>query len=165
MKGRRWSSQEDDLLKKTVLEFIRTGRTQLAAFAHVGRQIDRTPGACGFRWNAVLRQQDPVSYQEAKKKRVYNKLKEKHSPPVTSLQQAVIGLQQLEADEQRLQQEVALLQEKLRHCQSKQQQLTEERLSMDQRKQDLAIYQQELRNKYQNILQMLEENYPFSPNG
>jgi prespore-specific regulator len=164
MKGRRWRSQEDALLKKTVLEFIRTGRTQLAAFAHVGRQINRTPGACGFRWNAVLRQQDPVSYQEAKKRRVYDKLQEKRSTPVTSLQQAVMGLQQLEAEEQRLKQEVALLQEKLRHCQHKKQQLREERLSMDQRKQDLSLYQQEVRNKYQNLLHLLEENHPFSPN-
>lgn len=165
MKGRRWNSQEDALLKKTVLEFIRTGRTQLAAFAQVGRQIHRTPGACGFRWNAVLRQQDPLSYQEAKKRRVYNKLQEKRTTPVTSLQQAVLGLQQLEADEQRLQQEIALLKEKLRQCQNKRRQLAEERLSMDQRREDLSVYQQEVRSKYQNLLHMLEENDPISPNG
>jgi len=50
-----WSHEEDVLLAETVLQYIREGKTQLAAFEEVGRQLRRTAAACGFRWNAEVR--------------------------------------------------------------------------------------------------------------
>ena len=50
-----WSEEEDALLAELVLKFIREGGTQLEAFREAARRLGRTPAACGFRWNAVLR--------------------------------------------------------------------------------------------------------------
>ena len=50
-----WSPDEDLLLAEVVLRHIREGGTQLKAFEEVGKQLSRTPAACGFRWNSYLR--------------------------------------------------------------------------------------------------------------
>jgi prespore-specific regulator len=50
-----WSEEEDKLLVKTILNYVRNGKTQEQAFEDVGEQIDRTNRACGFRWNYNLR--------------------------------------------------------------------------------------------------------------
>jgi prespore-specific regulator len=52
-----WSEESDLLLAETVLKHVREGSTQLKAFEEVGDLLNRTVGACGFRWNAVVRQQ------------------------------------------------------------------------------------------------------------
>lgn len=64
-----WTPEEDELLAKTVLEYIETGKTQLEAFEHVGRVIGRTPAAVGFRWNNTIRHKNKEKVLEAKKKR------------------------------------------------------------------------------------------------
>lgn len=56
-----WSHEDDLLLAETVLRHIREGSTQLNAFEEVGDQLNRTSAACGFRWNAEVRQ----SYEQA----------------------------------------------------------------------------------------------------
>jgi len=56
-----WTNEEDVLLAEVILRYIRDGKTQLDAFKEVGKQLSRTPAACGFRWNATIRKQ----YQEA----------------------------------------------------------------------------------------------------
>lgn len=50
-----WSSEDDEFLVQTVLNTIRTGGTQLEAFQVAAQQLNRTPAACGFRWNGRLR--------------------------------------------------------------------------------------------------------------
>ena len=70
-----WTPEEDELLAKTVLEYIATGKTQLEAFEHVGRVIGRTPAAVGFRWNSIIRHKNNEKIQEAKKKRMELKKK------------------------------------------------------------------------------------------
>ncbi|MBE3550255.1 MAG: Prespore specific transcriptional activator RsfA [Brockia lithotrophica] len=50
-----WSEGEDVLLAELVLKSIREGGTQLEAFREAAQRLGRTPAACGFRWNAVLR--------------------------------------------------------------------------------------------------------------
>ncbi|MFC0296191.1 RsfA family transcriptional regulator [Geobacillus jurassicus] len=64
-----WSHEEDVLLAETVLQYIREGKTQLAAFEDVGRQLHRTAAACGFRWNAEVRKRHLDAIEQAKKQR------------------------------------------------------------------------------------------------
>jgi prespore-specific regulator len=45
------------------------GATQLNAFEEVGDHLNRTSAACGFRWNAVVRQQYEKALALAKKQR------------------------------------------------------------------------------------------------
>lgn len=64
-----WSEEDDLLLAETVLRHIREGSTQLNAFEEVGDKLNRTSAACGFRWNAVVRQDYMKAIDLAKKQR------------------------------------------------------------------------------------------------
>ncbi|MGP4041751.1 RsfA family transcriptional regulator [Gracilibacillus sp. D59] len=64
-----WSHEDDLLLAETVLRHIREGSTQLRAFEEVGDKLNRTSAACGFRWNAEVRQNYEQAVQIAKKQR------------------------------------------------------------------------------------------------
>src|SRR5699024_5324480 len=64
-----WSHEDDLLLAETVLRHIREGSTQLRAFEEVGDKLNRTSAACGFRWNAEVRQSYDQAVQIAKKQR------------------------------------------------------------------------------------------------
>ncbi|KAB8127312.1 RsfA family transcriptional regulator [Gracilibacillus oryzae] len=64
-----WSHEDDLLLAETVLRHIREGSTQLKAFDEVGDKLNRTSAACGFRWNAEVRQSYEQAVQIAKKQR------------------------------------------------------------------------------------------------
>ncbi|SDH57665.1 prespore-specific regulator [Alteribacillus persepolensis] len=64
-----WSDTDDRLLAETVLKHIREGSTQLKAFDEVGDTLDRTSAACGFRWNAIVRQKYEHKVKEAKRER------------------------------------------------------------------------------------------------
>ncbi|KAA0546149.1 RsfA family transcriptional regulator [Bacillus sp. BGMRC 2118] len=64
-----WSEENDLLLAETVLRHVREGSTQLNAFEEVGDKLNRTASACGFRWNAVVRDQYEKALDLAKKQR------------------------------------------------------------------------------------------------
>ncbi|WP_377889373.1 RsfA family transcriptional regulator [Alkalihalobacillus sp. R86527] len=64
-----WSKDEDVLLAEVVLRHIREASTQLAAFEEVGKKLSRTPAACGFRWNSLIRKQYESAIVLAKKHR------------------------------------------------------------------------------------------------
>jgi prespore-specific regulator len=64
-----WTQDEDLLLAEVVLRHIREGGTQLQAFEEVGKQLSRTPAACGFRWNSYVRKQYKSGIELAKKQR------------------------------------------------------------------------------------------------
>ena len=64
-----WSKDEDVLLAEVVLRHIREFSTQLAAFEEVGKTLSRTPAACGFRWNSLIRKQYEAAITLAKKQR------------------------------------------------------------------------------------------------
>ncbi|MCA1031868.1 RsfA family transcriptional regulator [Bacillus timonensis] len=64
-----WSHEDDLLLAETVLRYIREGGTQLSAFEEVGDKLNRTSAACGFRWNAEVRQNYDQAVAIAKKQR------------------------------------------------------------------------------------------------
>ncbi|MBO9130464.1 RsfA family transcriptional regulator [Bacillus sp. 165] len=81
-----WSPEDDFLLAETVLRHIREGSTQLKAFDEVGDHLNRTSAACGFRWNAEVRQNYEEAVQIAKKQRKQLKreevAKEKNRTPL-----------------------------------------------------------------------------------
>ena len=64
-----WLAENDQLLADTVLRHVREGSTQLSAFEEVGDALNRTAAACGFRWNAVVRQDHETELAQAKKER------------------------------------------------------------------------------------------------
>ncbi|WP_173916573.1 RsfA family transcriptional regulator [Halobacillus sp. Marseille-Q1614] len=68
-----WKDEEDKLLAHTVLQYIREGHTQLEAFQEVARRLNRTPAACGFRWNATVRKRYQNEIKEAKQQRTTQK--------------------------------------------------------------------------------------------
>ncbi len=64
-----WSHEDDLLLAETVLRHIREGSTQLNAFEEVGDKLNRTSAACGFRWNAEVRNKYTDAIELAKRQR------------------------------------------------------------------------------------------------
>ncbi|AKR39222.1 MULTISPECIES: RsfA family transcriptional regulator [Bacillus] len=64
-----WTNDNDLLLASTVLQNIRNGGTQLAAFKEVAKLLNRTPAACGFRWNSYVKKQYQEEIQQAKQNR------------------------------------------------------------------------------------------------
>ncbi|MGM8364676.1 RsfA family transcriptional regulator [Virgibacillus sp. W0181] len=64
-----WSHEDDLLLAETVLRHVREGSTQLNAFEEVGDKLNRTSAACGFRWNAEVRQKYESAVDLAKRQR------------------------------------------------------------------------------------------------
>ncbi|ASK63097.1 RsfA family transcriptional regulator [Virgibacillus phasianinus] len=64
-----WSHEDDLLLAETVLRHIREGSTQLNAFEEVGDHLNRTSAACGFRWNAEVRNKYDHAIDLAKRQR------------------------------------------------------------------------------------------------
>ncbi len=75
-----WSSEDDLLLAETVLRHIREGGTQLQAFDEVGDELNRTSAACGFRWNAVVRNRYDDAIKLAKKQRKEMKRRLSYKP-------------------------------------------------------------------------------------
>lgn len=72
-----WSHEDDLLLAETVLRHIREGSTQLNAFDEVGDKLNRTSAACGFRWNAEVRNKYINAIDLAKRQR--KELKRTHA--------------------------------------------------------------------------------------
>lgn len=85
-----WSHEDDLLLAETVLRHIREGSTQLKAFDEVGDLLNRTSAACGFRWNAEVRQKYEQAVELAKKQRKEKKRKEARQQPVFQKTQAPV---------------------------------------------------------------------------
>lgn len=84
-----WSHEDDLLLAETVLRHIREGSTQLKAFDEVGDQLNRTSAACGFRWNAEVRNRylqaiDIAKRQRKEKKRAMAGKQQTPQAPMTA---------------------------------------------------------------------------------
>lgn len=75
-----WTHEDDLLLAETVLRHIREGSTQLNAFEEVGDALNRTSAACGFRWNAEVRNQYVDAIELAKRQRKEKKRQEAGRP-------------------------------------------------------------------------------------
>ena len=61
-----WTADDDRKLAEIVLRHIREGSTQLNAFVESANLLGRTPAACGYRWNGVVRKHYEDSIKEAK---------------------------------------------------------------------------------------------------
>lgn len=61
-----WTSEDDLKLAEIVLRHIREGSTQLNAFVESANLLGRTPAACGYRWNGVVRKTYEDKIKEAK---------------------------------------------------------------------------------------------------
>ncbi|MCL6626843.1 transcriptional regulator [Alicyclobacillus shizuokensis] len=64
-----WLPSDDERLSEIVLRHIRSGSTQLKAFEEAAAELGRTPAACGYRWNGVLRKERREEIEQAKKER------------------------------------------------------------------------------------------------
>lgn len=76
-----WNKSDDRLLTETVLRHIQSGSTQLEAFEEVSNRLGRTSAACGFRWNATVRQNYTKEIRDAKLIRHSNKREDSFSKP------------------------------------------------------------------------------------
>jgi prespore-specific regulator len=61
-----WTNEDDQKLAEIVLRHIREGSTQLNAFVEAANLLGRTPAACGYRWNGVVRKHYESDIKEAK---------------------------------------------------------------------------------------------------
>lgn len=162
MKGRRWTEEEDRLLVDTVLRCIREGGSQLDAFAEVGEKLGRTPGACGFRWNAVLRRKEAAAFQEAKKQRVAKQLKKRQSPESFRFQDILAFLQNHEEEWRRTRGRVEELERKRRE---QEQELA--RLMAERERLTKPVFAGDSMNRlleqYQQLLRMIQVLRPLDP--
>lgn len=156
MKGRRWNNEEDQLLRERVLDCITNGGTQLQAFEEVGKNLGRTPGACGFRWNAVLRQKDPLSYSDAKKKRVYKELQKRKGFQLDSMSQVVFSLKNIGKQCRTLREDVQELQNKFHQRNTYYKQLVDENKKLSKESSSFEWYQKEVKEKYADLINFLE---------
>src|SRR5699024_12178976 len=76
-----WSQEEDSLLAEIVLNYIENGDTQIEAFKEAAKQLQRTPAACGFRWNASIREKHEAEIARTRRKK---RTKKKESIKVES---------------------------------------------------------------------------------
>ncbi|MBD1370916.1 hypothetical protein IC620_00885 [Hazenella sp. IB182357] len=156
MKGRRWTDDEDYVLKDKVLRYIRSGKSQLDAFEEVGKQLNRTPGACGFRWNAVLREKYLKAYHEAKKTRVRVQLERDKSQKIKSITEAIHHLKQYELERHTLITNIEDLSKKIEDVEQERQQLLLEKQALSGGKKQLKWQQEGEIQPYQNLLKLLE---------
>ncbi|MFD2926070.1 RsfA family transcriptional regulator [Halobacillus naozhouensis] len=139
-----WSHEDDLLLAETVLRHIREGSTQLRAFDEVGDLLNRTSAACGFRWNAEVRQKYEQAVELAKKQRKEKKRSEANMPSPMVVNTFEEEEEEYEGDE--IRQEVPVVANKESAHQP------EPSLSLSQIIKQLKAYQKESSNQ-QNLTQ------------
>ncbi|MGP4107171.1 RsfA family transcriptional regulator [Virgibacillus sp. L01] len=93
-----WSHEDDLLLAETVLRHIREGSTQLNAFEEVGDKLNRTSAACGFRWNAEVREKYDSAIDLAKRQR--KEKKRANAVKTTKTRQPVVPVMQNAEEEE-----------------------------------------------------------------
>lgn len=77
-----WTIEADKSLTDIVLCHIRDGNTQLDAFEQASIILGRTAGACGFRWNSVLRKRHNTEIERAKA--IYRNGKSRNHSPINN---------------------------------------------------------------------------------
>lgn len=157
MKGKKWTEEEDFYLRDEVLKSIREGDSQLNAFERVGKKLGRTPGACGFRWNAVLRQQNPVAYMEAKKKRVRNQLEKRRKPLIQNFESLYRSLVEAEKHWEQMKKNVRVLQHRVDQQQERLDQLRKENEKLRKSDGEASNIQMEMLSRYQELLNLVKK--------
>ncbi|WP_077214081.1 Myb-like DNA-binding domain-containing protein [Bacillus dakarensis] len=58
----KWTSEDDQILYETVMEYVSNGDTKASAFKKASQLLSRTVGACRHRWNAEVKhlEQSPI---------------------------------------------------------------------------------------------------------
>ncbi|QQK80618.1 RsfA family transcriptional regulator [Salicibibacter cibi] len=157
-----WNEEEDLMLAEIVLKNIREGRTQLQAFEEVGKKLERTSAACGFRWNATIRKKydEAVKIAKQQKKKQNNPEKKEAvsedepspAPRKTEeeeglrLEDIIVYLKNLDKDEKN----IGSLKEALATEQEKSRALASEKEKVQQEL-------ERLRNDYKSFLSMLDK--------
>ena len=62
-----WTEEDDRILAEITLRNIRDGSTQTKAFEEAGERLNRTAGACAFRWATVVKHQYQAAVDAAKR--------------------------------------------------------------------------------------------------
>ncbi|SDC34091.1 transcription factor, RsfA family [Melghirimyces thermohalophilus] len=153
MKGRHWTEEEDRLLADTVLRHVREGGNQLNAFEEVAQKVNRTPGACGFRWNAVIRKKEADAFHKAKQERIAKQLRRKQNSTL-SLKDVIRHLREFESEYRmawdrvsELEQELAEKKKRLREAEAEHRRLTEEWKAFEN-------FQHEIEDRYTSLLRL-----------
>lgn len=161
-----WTHEDDLLLAETVLRHIREGSTQLNAFEEVGDALNRTSAACGFRWNAEVRNKYVHAIDLAKRQRKEKKRSEANrtksqrtiiNEPITSTNEHQLVLES-DINLSTVIQYLESLQHEIIHNhedKSKQQLLKSENIEL---KKQNEILEKELK-KVTNRLETVEEDY------
>jgi len=72
-----WSQEDDDILATIIIQHIKNGGTQISAFEKAAVKLERTPAACGFRWNSTVRKKYAAQVKEARIQRKKRPLESK----------------------------------------------------------------------------------------
>lgn len=168
-----WTEQNDLLLAETVLRHIREGSTQLNAFEEVGDKLNRTSAACGFRWNAVVRDQYIKAIELAKKQRkqrqraLNQKTRPLYTPPKPSISMEEMAIEQEpvndhvnnEVSNLNMEQVIDFLQhydgsnESMSHIEQENDRLKKENKSLHEEKEKLAKQIERKEKEYETIQQ------------
>lgn len=156
MKGRSWSAEEDRLLTEDVLAAVRQGQSQLEAFERVGKRIGRTAGACGFRWNAVLRKRQMHAFQKAKRERVMKQLQRQRSSG-DSMKAVIRSLRQMDLAYREDQQKLDQLERLRREQERKLRDLKEKHSRLQEEWESFRDFQDEIKDRYASLVKLLEQ--------
>lgn len=109
-----WTPEDDERLAQLVLRHIRTGSTQLRAFEEAAEALGRTPAACGYRWNGVIRKRyrDEIEAAKTERKALHVKDAPQRStgaPMTASMQEVIRFLQTYDEQYQRLREYVSAI--------------------------------------------------------
>lgn len=155
MKGRCWTEEEDRLLAESVLRSVKEGGSQLDAFQEVAEKIGRTPGACGFRWNAVIRKQEAEAFRKAKKQRMENQLKRKRSPSFT-INDVIRHLKEFEREYLSTRKRLSDLEKKLAKKEEKLKVAEEEHSRLTEEWKAFESFQNEIKDRYTSLLRLFQ---------
>jgi len=167
-----WTKDEDLFLAEVVLRHIREGSTQLLAFEEVGKKLNRTPAACGFRWNSFVRKQYKSGIELAKRQRKELKKTQHHqqdplpkniplandSKPssILSLSDCIQFLQNYQKNEEMMiKQKVGQLEERLAELQKENEKLLKENVSLKEDYHALLTIMEKARK-----MVVMEEDHP-----
>lgn len=164
-----WEEKDDLLLAETILKHIKEGSTQLNAFEETGDLLNRTAAACGFRWNAVVRQQYTEALDLAKKERkqrsrlVDEPNRKKEKPSYSGKKQSANR-----ADSLTMKEVIAflshftsvnslhLLQEENNHLRSELEAVKNDCCKLEKELQELKEFSSSIQNDYKSMMQIME---------
>lgn len=160
-----WTPDDDQKLAEIVLRHIREGSTQLNAFVEAANLLGRTPAACGYRWNGVVRRNYTEDIKQAKlEKKAHSSLKGHFArrrawyPELedTSIEGIIRALKQHERLYYELQEQNRELQERVNTLQQEIEQLQYENRQLREREQSPYNGVEQLAEDSKTLLAIME---------